>query len=220
VASDWQERANELSARAIAHGTPSEWFEQLWSEGEAGAVEVPWPRDEPHPLLASWVRDRAIDGAGKRAVVVGCGLGADAELLGSLGFATIGFDLSPSAIRLATQRHEGSGVTYVVADLAHLPDTWRGTFDLVVEVYTLQAVPDPPRTDLAAGVRSLVADGGTLLAVQLRHDGSSALDDGPPFPQVAGLFTEELAQEGLALVSLEEHPGPLWRAELRRGGGG
>jgi hypothetical protein len=62
VASDWQERANELSARAIAHGTPSEWFEQLWSEGEAGAVEVPWPRDEPHPLLASWVRDRAIDG--------------------------------------------------------------------------------------------------------------------------------------------------------------
>jgi 2-polyprenyl-3-methyl-5-hydroxy-6-metoxy-1,4-benzoquinol methylase len=216
VAPDWTERANELSAESIRRGRPTGWFDQLWSEGAAGTVSVPWDHDDPHPLVREWAEARSLDGTGQRAVVVGCGLGAEAEYAASLGFETTGFDLSPAAIGLATERHPGSEVTYVVADLLDLPGEWRGSFDLVVEVYTLQAVPDPPRTDLAAGVRSLVAPDGTLLAVQLRYDGSEPLDSGPPFPQPRELFERTLAQDGLALVALEE-VGPHWRAELRRG---
>ena len=126
-----------------------------------------------------------------------------------------------SAIRLATQRHPDSPVTYVAADVRHLPEGWVGDFDLVVEIYTLQAVPDPPRTELAAGVRSLVAPGGTLFTVQLRHDGTDSSpsgppDEGPPYPQPRELFEQVLASDGLELVALEES-GPFWRAELRRG---
>ena len=62
---------------------------------------------------------------------------------------------------------------------------------------------------------SLVAEGGTLLVVQFRFDGSEPADVGPPFPQTAALF-DALESDGLSMVALEELDGPLWRAELRR----
>ena len=214
---DWDVRADQLSARAIAEGRPTAWFDELWSAGEAGDVSLPWDRDEPQAQLREWAEARALDGTGLSAVVVGCGLGADAEYLAARGFATTGFDVSATAVRLAAQRHAGSGVTYQVGDLLDLPQEWIRAFDLVVEIFTLQALPDPPRSDAAAGVRSLVADGGTLLAVQFRHDGAEPLDVGPPFPQTRELG-DVLARDGLDLVSLEslDAPGPRWRAELRR----
>ena len=61
------------------------------------------------------------DGAGRRAVVVGAGLGADAEHLVQHGWRTVAFDVSPAAVRLARQRHPDSQVAYQVADLLALP---------------------------------------------------------------------------------------------------
>lgn len=69
-------------------------------------------------------------------------------------------------------------MTYAVGNLLDLPPAWVGAFDLVVEIYTVQAVNRSVRDALTAGVCSLVAPGGTLLAVQgatRRPD-----DDGPP----------------------------------------
>jgi SAM-dependent methyltransferase len=60
-------------------------------------------------------RGANLAGDGRRALVVGCGLGADAEYLAGLGFATTGFDISEAAIRIAQQRHPGSPVHYLVA---------------------------------------------------------------------------------------------------------
>ena len=85
----------------------------------------------------------------------------------------------------------------------------------MVEIFTLQALPDPPRQAAARSVGSLVGDGGTLLVVAFRYDGSSSADQGPPFPlKRADLLG--LAEAGLEPVALEELPGPLWRAEYRR----
>jgi hypothetical protein len=213
---DWRVEADRLSTAAMARGRPTAWFDELYAAAAAGEVEMPWDREEPHPLLRQWTERSGVRGDGRRAVVVGCGLGADAEYLDSLGFLTTGFDISPNAVRVAVERHPGSSVSYLTADLLTLPATWRHAFDLVVEVYTLQAMPDPPRTEAARSVASLVADGGTLLAVQLRSDGSQPVDAGPPFPQTSQLF-DTLATGGLAPVRLEELDGPFWRAELRRG---
>ena len=124
-----------------------------------------------------------LDGTGRSAVVVGCGLGADAAYLAGLGFATTGFDVSPTAVQQARERHAGAGVDFEVGDLLDLPAAWRGAFDLVVEIFTVQALPDPPRSDAIAAVPGLVAPGGTLLAVEFRSDGSQPDDQGPPFPQ-------------------------------------
>lgn len=146
MARDWDVRAGELASRAIADGEPTAWFDRLYAEAATGEVSMPWDRDAPQDLLRSWAEARDLDGAGRRAVVVGCGLGADAEYLAARGFATTGFDIAETAVRLARERHPETRVDYRVADLLALPEDWRGAFDLVVEIFTIQALPDPRAT--------------------------------------------------------------------------
>ncbi len=213
--SDWARRADELAGNAYAGGEPTAWFEQLYAEGVAGRVSIPWDHSAPNPLLADWAEGEHADRVRRRAGVVGCGLGADAEFLASLGYATTGFDISPTAIELARARHPQSPVNYRVADLLALPDDMVGRFDLVVEIYTLQALPDPPRSEAARAVVTLVRPGGTLLVVAFRQDGTRPYDEGPPFPLSRETMTG-LAVDGLEIVAVEEHDGPLWRAEYRR----
>jgi 2-polyprenyl-3-methyl-5-hydroxy-6-metoxy-1,4-benzoquinol methylase len=67
-----------------------------------------WSRLDPHPLIVNWARARGLTGHGRRAAVVGCGLGADAEYLAALHFDTTGFDVSATAILLAEQRVGGA----------------------------------------------------------------------------------------------------------------
>jgi hypothetical protein len=215
MATDWRDRADELSAQALARGDATGWFDRLYSAGDAGEVTLPWERDAPQVLLEEWAERRGLDGAGRRAVVVGSGLGADAEYLSGRGFHTTGFDISPTAVRLAGRRHPGTAVEYRVADLLSLPAEWDGAFDLVVEIFTVQALPDPPRLDAARAVSTLVAPGGTLLAVEFRLTGADDPDDGPPFALPRETM-EQLAGERLRMVLLEELDGPRWRAELTR----
>ena len=54
---------------------------------------MPWDRRLPHWALATWAEARGLDGNGWCAIVVGCGLGADAPYLADLGFDTTAFDL-------------------------------------------------------------------------------------------------------------------------------
>lgn len=214
----WQSEAGRLGNADPSD--PTGWFEQLWSAAGRGDVAVPWDHDDPHPVLAAWLDDRGLSAAGRTAVVVGCGLGADAEHLSRLGWATTAFDVSPSAVAAARARHHGSAVTYAVADLLDLPPGWRRAFDLVVEIYTVQAVNRSVRGGLTAGVRSLVAPGGTLLVLQFAADQGD--EDGPPWP-LTQAEVDAFAADGLSAVSVDElvsedRPGRrgLWRAELHR----
>jgi SAM-dependent methyltransferase len=215
MARDWDVRAGELSAEAIAGGEPTAWFDRLYAAGDAGEVSMPWDRDEPQVLLREWAEAHDLRGAGRRAVVVGCGLGADAEYLASLGFATTAFDVAATAVRLARERHPGTSVDYRVADLLDLPDEWHHAFDLVVEIFTVQALPDPPRDRAVAGVASLVADGGTLLAIAFRHEPGDDEQAGPPFALTRESM-ESLATDGLSTVRAEALDGPRWRVEYHR----
>lgn len=205
---DWGRRAGELSDAAIADGRPTEWFEQLYAEAAAGKIGMPWPRTEPHPVLLEWA-DRPGNGPAGRAVVVGTGLGADAAFLASRGWETTGFDLSESAIAEARRRFPG--VDLRIADLTDLPDDLVGAFDLVVEIFTIQAVEAGIRPELMAGVRRLLAPGGRLVAVQFRAVEGQPLEQGPPFPQTREAM-ERLGQ-GLRLEALEAIPGSLWLGE-------
>lgn len=215
VTRDWDLRADELAGEAIGRGEPTAWFDRLYAEGLAGEISVPWDREDPNPQLAEWAETVGLDGAGRTAVVVGCGLGADAEFLAGLGFATTGFDVSPAAIREAQRRHPQTLVDYRVEDLLALSGDLVGRFDLVVEIFTLQALPDPPRADAAVAVVGLVRPGGRLLVVAFRDDGSERSDQGPPFA-LGRDFMQSLGSDLLYVVRLEERPGPRWLAEYRR----
>ncbi|MCA5894168.1 class I SAM-dependent methyltransferase [Isoptericola sp. NEAU-Y5] len=201
---------------------PTAWFERLWASAKVGDITTPWDRHEPHPVLASWLEARDARGpaAGGTAVAVGCGLGADAEHLSRLGYETTAFDISPTAVAAARDRNPGSSVNYAVGNLLDLAAEWTGAFDLVVEIFTVQAVRRSVRDGLTAGVRSLVAPGGTLLAVQAVAE--RAGDDGPPWP-LTRTEIEAFGQDGLSATSIEvlrDVPAPgglgVWRAEFRR----
>jgi SAM-dependent methyltransferase len=219
---DWRDEERRLDARALATGDATGWFEQLYAAGAAGRVSMPWDRTEPHLLLAEWTRLQRPVGAGRRAIVVGCGLGADAEHVAGFGFDTVAFDVSPTAVAIARERHPDSLVRYVAADLLSPPPEWRRSFDLVVEVSTVQALPDPPRRQAIVNVGRLVAPGGILLAIAARHTEDTKTGPGLPWP-LRREEVEAFANDGLLVVRIEQLtvPGqpdePRWRAELRRG---
>ncbi len=124
-----------------------DFFDQLYVAAEAGGENLPWDRGGgPQQLLADWAAEPELTGAGRRAVVVGCGLGGDAEFLARRGFATVGFDFSAPAIAAARRSFPGSPVEYVVADLLDLPPARLGGFDFVLESRPVggQVSPDGP----------------------------------------------------------------------------
>lgn len=201
-----------------ADGGPTAWFDRLYVEAAAGAAVVPWDRGAPHPLLTQWLSESGLDPHGRLALVVGCGLGEDAELLSRLGFAATAFDVSPAAIRAARERFPASTVHYRVADLLAPPAAWHRGFDLVVESMTVQSMPVAVRTAAIEHVRDFVAPGGTLLVMAFARLDTEP-GQGPPW----GVSREELdsfAQDGLQAVDVErpsQTPDLLrWRAQFRR----
>jgi SAM-dependent methyltransferase len=152
------------------------WFEPLYARAAAGEGDVPWDGGEANPLL----HDLVPDGPG-RAIVVGCGLGDDADLVAARGWDTLAFDVSPTAVRLARERFPAAAVDWRVADLLELPGAWLAGFDLVLEHYTVQALPVRLRETATAAVRSLVAPGGTLLVLAMQGRDPSPDRPGPPW---------------------------------------
>lgn len=213
--------ARRLAGEALAAGEPTGWFEPLYAQAEAGQAVIPWDRGIPHQLLVAWAGAMGLEGAGGRALVVGCGLGEDAELVATFGFDTVAFDVSASAIRAARRRFPDSPVHYVTADLLDPPPAWRYTFDLVVESLTLQALPDPPRRYAIPNVGHMVAPGGTLLLIARARDEDSEPDDGPPW-SLTRTEIDALTGTGLRPVLIEElrNDGPppthRWRAQFHR----
>lgn len=186
---------------------PAGFFEGMYVAGD-----MPWDRGTPHPLFSPWIA--SVDGAGRRALIVGSGPGADAELVATRGFAVTGFDFSPSAVELARSRHPSSPVSYFVADVLAAPAEWDGAFDLVVEILTVQSMPPETHAQAAANIAGFVAPGGTLFVVATAREEGSPLPDGPPWPLMRS-EVEAFGVGGVEAVSLEEIE-PNWRAEFRR----
>jgi SAM-dependent methyltransferase len=206
---------DRLARASLAAGDPTGWFEKLYTEAEQGTAEVPWDRPAATPLLSAWAAETGVSGAGRRALVVGCGLGRDAEFVAGLGFATTAFDISETAVRVARERHPHSLVRYVVADLLDPPASWQGHFDLVVESNNVQALPRALRDRAIASVGTLVAPGGTLLVLAAKADEPG--DDGPPWP-LTRAEVESFGGDGLDAASIDEFasaddtPWMRWRA--------
>lgn len=199
-----------------------EFFDGLYVAAGGGGEPLPWDRGgAPQQLLADWAADRGLRGpagAGKRAVVVGCGLGGDAEFLARLGFAVVGFDFSAPAIEAARALNPTSTVDYEVADLLALPEGWLAGFDLVVESLTVQSLPRSIRPRVVAAVRSLAAPGGTVLVISSQQGVRTETEIGP-WP-LSRTDVDSFAGDDFELVRLEQPPGPdglpRWRAEFRR----
>ena len=195
---------------------PLAWFERLYVEVDEGTATAPWDRGGPNPLLVEWAEARGLDGTGRRAIVVGAGLGDDAEYFAARGFDTVAFDLAATAVQLALRRFPRSRVDYRVANLLDAPAEWRGAFDLVIESITVQSMPPELHARGIEAVAALVAPGGTLVVYSAGREEGEAVE-GPPWP-LTRAEVEAFATDGLAPVLIEErrHDGFRWRAEFAR----
>lgn len=151
-----------LAQTYAAKGDPDGWFEEFYGRAGGDIRSVYWADLEPNPLLLDWLDAHPVP-AGKRAVVVGCGLGDDAEALRERGYHVVGFDISPSAVEMCRRRYPGSPVEYVVADLFDLPAPWLRGFDLVYECNTIQILTGSNRVRALNAIAELAAPGGEVI---------------------------------------------------------
>lgn len=187
----------------------TDWFEPLYADAGGDARRVPWAREAPEPLLLAWLDQPGLEVAGSDALVVGCGLGDDAAELARRHCRVTAFDLSETAVAWAGERFADLDVTWRVADLLSLPDDLVACAGLVVEVRTVQSLPERMRADAMAAIASTVAPGGVLVHVGLVATSPRAAHEwqGPPW----ALAPEELAAyEGAGLRRLDlAHPGEV-----------
>lgn len=160
-----------------------ERFEAMYRGAGRDEQAIPWQDPQARPLAERWLA--SFDPTGhERALVVAAGLGDHAAALDRLGLSVVAFDAAPTAVAWARERHPETGVRWEVADLFAPPRAWLGGFDLVLEVFTVQAI-DPARHEAAARtVAGFVAPGGLLVVVAMvgpPGDGRT-LGDGPPWP--------------------------------------
>lgn len=220
-------RARQLAAEAAASGDPAGWFERLYAEAQAGTAVVPWDDGEANPHLLRWAAaaaERGVTGPGRRALVVGCGVAGDPVFLAGLGYEVTAFDVSPTAVAEARRRFAGSPVTFQVADLLAPPSEWADAFDLVAEIYTVQALYGKARTAAIEALPGLVAPGGTLLVIARATDEENPVRDPAMMPwpitrnELNAMTGDRLTARSVEKFLDEENPPKLrWRAEFGRG---
>jgi SAM-dependent methyltransferase len=216
--SEARRRAVQLAQQHRENGDFLSWFEQLYASAQHDPNAIPWADLTPNAQLVEWIEENNLQGEGKTAVVIGCGLGDDAELLAENGFDVTAFDISASAIDWCKGRFPDSRVNYIVADLFTLPPGW--VFDFVLEIYTIQALPLEFRDRAITAAASLVAPHGTLLAIgRLAGDIEERVHMPWPLTRVeldsftrAGLYQAHF----VAYLDDEENPVNRFRAEYRR----
>ena len=207
-------RLYELSAAAYANGDYTGWFEALYAEAQGNSEAIPWADRGVNGWLISWIETAQLNLKNLQVLVVGCGLGDDAEYLAKLGAKVTAFDLSQTAIDWCQQRFPESHVNYQAVDLFTAPTEWKFGFDLVIEIYTIQALPANIRPNAITAIGNFVAPNGKLLVVCRGRDPEDACDR-LPFPLTKNELTR-FTDTGLTQVSFEDSIDTLDTTPARR----
>ena len=157
---------------------------------------MPWEKGAPSPGLVDFLAAHPELERGTVGVP-GSGTGHDVRAWARAGFAAFGYDIAPSAIRLASQRTRSARLSaqFQVADF--LRDTPPRPFDWVFEHTLFCAIQPAERDDYVRALLRWLKPGGQYLAVNyLIPD-----QDGPPF----GTTRDELCRRfSLHFQLLEE----------------
>ena len=197
-------KASTLAAQFISQNDPTGWFEPLYSQAEGNIDSVPWAKSRVNPYLASWLKKNKPQNVNKKALVVGCGLGDDAEALAQAGYQVTGFDISPTAIAWCQQRFPQTTVNYVVSNALKPEKSWQNQFDFILESYTLQALPESFRQQIMSSIANYLAPRGMLLIICRGRNIQEDAGTSPPW----ALTKEELsffAELKLNQISFEDY---------------
>jgi methyl halide transferase len=111
--------------------------------------------------------------------VPGCGTGHDVRAFARAGFDAFGFDVAPSAIRLATEKTRAAGLSpqFQLADFLRAEPPFQ--FDWLFEHTLFCAIQPGERDDYVRAVLRWLKPHGQYLAVNYLIVENS---EGPPFP--------------------------------------
>ena len=179
---------------------PTGWFDSIYKSANGDHTKVFWADLEPSPYLVSWLEKNPIDKPSKRACVIGCGVGDDAEALSEFGFEVTAFDISVTAIELCKNRYKDTKVNYVVADLFDYPKEWFESFDVVYECNTIQVLPGDYRIKARIAMSSLICKDGHIL-VSCRSRNESEKENAIPLPLTKGEMDEFVNSDKLKEIS-------------------
>ena len=174
--------ADRLRAECESAGEPLGWFDAVYRGAEGDPAMVPWGHERVRPELAQWLDALPADLPRGRVLDIGTGLGDNAHALAQAGFAVTGFDISKRAVDWASRRFPDDRIEWAAHNLMDPPPAaWREAFDLVCEVYTLQALRQAMRAPAIARLPDFVAPGGQLLVITKATD-TAPHGDTPPWP--------------------------------------
>jgi len=164
--------------------TPSlsqDLFENAY-KGEAPELGLgtkpPWSIGEPQPEIAALIEQGKFRGD---VLDVGCGEAAVDLYLAERGFTTVGLDLSPTAIELATAEAVKRGLTnasFEVADISAFGG-YDGRFNTIVDSTLFHSIPVEAREGYQQSVARAAAPGASYYVLVFDRAG---LPNGPANP--------------------------------------
>jgi SAM-dependent methyltransferase len=167
--------------------------DQVDWEARYRAGDTPWDEGTAAPALVDFLSRHPILG---EVLVPGSGAGHDVRALAAQGADVLGLDLSPTAIGLARSFPPAGSEHYEQGDLFHLPPSWHGRFDWVVEHTCFCAIPPARRADYARAISQALKPGGHYLGIFYMNPSAP---QGPPH----GTTREEISSlfdPGLTLL--------------------
>jgi len=200
-----REHTKDLAAEFLEKGDATGWFDALYAEAEGNNEHIPWADLEPNKYLVRFAEKTNLRGDGRKALVVGCGLGDDALFLHDLGFKVTAFDISPTAIEWAKKLHAETDIDFHVVDLFVPPRGWLSGFEFVLEVYTIQPLPLEMREKVIDSIANFVAPNGKIVVATRGRE-----DDEEPLELPWALSRKDLSRfefNGLKQIYFEEMPG-------------
>lgn len=165
----------------VDENQPNDWFETLYADSDDKGQGVPWANMAPHHIFKQWIDQSPPITEDKTALVIGCGLGDDAIELENKGYKVTAFDVSESAIELCKKRFQTSEVNFVTADLIKGVSDWHKKFDLVLEIFTIQALPPKYEDALIQNISDFVTDDGQLVLITEVQSEKRIYENGPPW---------------------------------------
>jgi len=147
-------------------------WESLYQSGDTH-----WDKGAPSPGLVDFLATHP-DLPHGTVCVPGCGAGHDAREFAKAGFAAFGFDIAPSAIRLAGEKTKTAGLNALFQRADFLRDDPPQLFDWIFEHTLFCAIKPDERSDYVRAVLRWLRPEGQYLAVNYMIVGEGA---GPPF---------------------------------------
>jgi SAM-dependent methyltransferase len=127
-------------------------------------VRPPWSIGAPQPELAALIEQGKFHGD---ILDVGCGEAAISLTLAERGHATLGLDLSPTAIDLARREADKRGLTNATFEVADISDFTGhdGRFGTIVDSTLFHSIPVEAREGYQRSIQRAAAPGASYYAL-------------------------------------------------------